>query len=406
MSEFSSAGDPFDRQVDDFLTRFIFDLYAQAHRPKTSRNPTDSVVSDAGQIDAILRAPDRFQKNYSLITALGHSRFSTNGSEWKWRRDLTQTAYTRAGTADNRDVVAAAYAEALAACDGGPSQAIPRALLAASTKIFFLAFGRTVLTESLLTFFDRARRVIKRLQYHSWLASRAEELAELRDEVHSLLEDFGREIAHCPQLKELMEGLQRRGEGIENFAALNELLMNFFAGIETTAATLSFAIDRLGIDKRVEQRLLTEVNSEECPYLECFLNETMRYFPAIPFVVRQVASDTTIDGCSFRMGQLLVLSIVGVHHDRRYWKKPEIFDCSRVEFLGNTYDRRAFIPFLTGPRTCGGARLARMELTEGLKAFIRRFKVERKGDEIKFDYGLALRPNSWDLIEISKRILN
>lgn len=46
-----------------------------------------------------------------------------------------------------------------------------------------------------------------------------------------------------------------------------------------------------------------------------------------------------------------------------------------------------------------------MELTEGFKAFIRRFKVERKGDEIKFDYGLALRPNSWERIEISKRML-
>jgi cytochrome P450 len=52
---------------------------------------------------------------------------------------------------------------------------------------------------------------------------------------------------------------------------------------------------------------------------------------------------------------------------------------------------------------CGGARLARMELIEGLKAFIRGFNVEREGDEIKFDYGLALRPNSWERMKISKR---
>jgi cytochrome P450 len=61
------------------------------------------------------------------------------------------------------------------------------------------------------------------------------------------------------------------------------------------------------------------------------------------------------------------------------------------------------IPFLSGPRMCGGAKLARMELTEGLKAFLRRFKVERQGTEITFDYGLALRPNSWQRVQISKR---
>jgi hypothetical protein len=44
-----------------------------------------------------------------------------------------------------------------------------------------------------------------------------------------------------------------------------------------------------------------------------------------------------------------------------------------------------------------------MELSEGLKAFIRAFDVEREGDEIAFDYGLALRPNSWDRVKISKR---
>jgi cytochrome P450 len=83
-----------------------------------------------------------------------------------------------------------------------------------------------------------------------------------------------------------------------------------------------------------------------------------------------------------------------VNHDHRFWN-DQIFSIASVpEFPHNIYERRSFIPFLAVPRMCGGARLARMELTDGFKAFIRRFRVERKGDEIKFDYGLALRPNS------------
>jgi cytochrome P450 len=403
MTEVQSVVGHSDHQVDDVLNRFIYSLYSRADGRDSSENPIAPIISEAGQIDTILRVPDRFHKNFSLIGALGNSRFSANGRDWTRRRGLTQATYAAGGTEANRISVAAAYAEALAGCDSNAPQAIQRALLAASAKIFFLAYGRIAATEPLLTFLDRARRVIKRLQYHSWLAPSAEGVSTLRAEAASLLTDFGHEMTRSPQLSSLMEELQRGGREIDDFKAVDEFLMNFLAGVETTAATLCFAIDRLGIDRRVAQRLEEEVDREECPYLECFLNETMRYFPAIPFVVRQVASDTAIDGTMHRAGQLVVLSVVGVHHDPKFWREPEIFDCSRAEFLGNNYDRRAFIPFLAGPRMCGGARLARMELTEGFKAFIRRFRVERKGDEIRFDYGVALRPNSWEQVEICRR---
>jgi len=68
-----------------------------------------------------------------------------------------------------------------------------------------------------------------------------------------------------------------------NFNPLDELMMNFFAGLETTAATLDLPSDRLGIDPRVEQRLHDEIHAGRGePYLDCFVQETLRYFPTIP----------------------------------------------------------------------------------------------------------------------------
>ena len=52
---------------------------------------------------------------------------------------------------------------------------------------------------------------------------------------------------------------------------------------------------------------------------------------------------------------------------------------------------------------CGGARLAKLELSEGLRAFVGLFSVERRSGEFAFDYGLAMRPNSWGSIAISRR---
>jgi cytochrome P450 len=390
-------------QVAEVLNRFIYRLYEWA-READARPSGGAIVSDPAVVDAILKAPERFRKNFSLIGMLGDNRFNTNGEEWRRRRDLTQPAYARAGASRNRSAVAAAYQDALHACKAPTPQAVQQALLTASTTIFFNALDCTVAVERLLSFFDRAREVLKHLQYQSWVAPDASAASALRREAKSLLEDYDREVARSPELLALVYGLQRSGQHIPDFVAVEELLMNFFAGIETTAATLSFAIDRLGVDARVQQRLFEEVEADgECPYLDCFINETMRYFPAIPFVVRQPVSDTAIGHTEFKAGQLIMLSVVGVHHHPAYWREPEIFDSSRAEFMQNTYDRRAFIPFLAGPRMCGGATLARLELVEGLKAFIRQFEVRRHGDEIRFDYGLALRPNTWAQIEIARR---
>ncbi len=103
-------------------------------------------------------------------------------------------------------------------------------------------------------------------------------------------------------------------------------------------------------------------------------------------------------------GQSIIVSIVGLHHNALYWNEPDIFDCSRREFLDSSYNRQAFLPFLTGPRMCGGARLARLELLEGLRAFVRRFSVKREGDEIGLDYGIALRPGPSAKVTIRRRV--
>ncbi len=180
--------------------------------------------------------------------------------------------------------------------------------------------------------------------------------------------------------------------------------MNFFAGIETTAATLSFAIDRLGVDPRVQQRLHHEVEAGvQNTYLECFIQETMRYFPAVPFVIREAAADLTLNDVRIAKGDKIILSIIGLHHNPSHWNEPEIFDCSRPEFIQRSYNRRAFLPFLAGPRMCGGAKLAGLELTEGLKAFIRQYAVSGSANEVGFKYALALRPKSSTETKILRR---
>jgi cytochrome P450 len=392
--------------VDNFLNGIVQRLYARAQ----AENPPApdqgmKVVDDPAQADKILKSPDQFRKNYSLLSILGSSRFTANGVEWENRRNLTQPSYLEAANSRNRSSIYAVYESKLSSCKSTDPSAIQHALLAAAITVFFGSLHCSVDAEALLKFFARVRPILKLAQYLSWVGAGDAERSELAFQAREALREYLAEVRRLPDLVKLMDRFRSEAQSVSGFLPHEELLMNFFAGIETSAATLGWAITCLGADPRVQERVYQEASRDEgpTPFLDCFLNETMRYFPAIPFVVREVASATTLDGVELRADSLVLLSVIGVHHHRRYWKEPHIIDTARTEFLENSYDRRAFIPFLTGPRMCGGARLARLEVTEGLRAFLRLFRVTRGTDEFWFDYGLAMRPNSWMHIEIERR---
>jgi cytochrome P450 len=395
-----------DTEADEFLNDLVRRLYARARSTTGSVNlGSMAVVDDPAEVDRILKAPDQFRKNYSLLALLGSSRFSANGAEWDHRRNLTQPNYQQAANNRNRGAVRAVYEAKLANCPSLAPTAMQDALLDAAITVFFGALDCTVDSAALLRFFARFRPILKTAQYLSWVGGDPADRSMLAMQVQTVLQDFVAAVDDTPDLVRLMDRFSQEAKAVAGFEPHEELLMNFFAGIETSAATLSWCITCLAPNPRVQDRVYREAigNEAATPYLECFINETMRYFPAIPFVIRQTAAVAEISGVELQANSLVLLSVVGLHHHPKYWKEPHLLNTARPEFLQNNYDRRAFVPFLTGPRMCGGARLARLEITEGLKAFLRHYEVRGGTDEFKFDYGLAMRPNSWSHIEIVRR---
>src|SRR5262249_50701045 len=123
--------------IDRALIGFIQQLYAQRRRSAVWTPHGGAIVFDPVTADQILSAPTQFPKDFQLLERLGRNRFSTNGPEWGWRRDLTQRQYLRAAAAQNRETIAEVYRRRLAGCDGEDPNAVRRALLAASMEIFY-----------------------------------------------------------------------------------------------------------------------------------------------------------------------------------------------------------------------------------------------------------------------------
>eukprot|EP01037_Dinobryon_pediforme_P036402 gene36402-biopygen21105 len=172
------------------------------------------------------------------------------------------------------------------------------------------------------------------LQHASWHVCEAAEKAHLQERARAAIADYLALLDAAADTRQLVDTFAQRIEGSSRMGAAEEILMNMFAGVETTTAVLAWLVDRIGVNQRAQDRLHDEWRTGEgAIYRRCFINETMRYFPPIPFVIRAVGEDTNLNGERLEKGRQILVSLVGVHHDPRHWRDPQVFDASRAEFL-------------------------------------------------------------------------
>jgi len=168
---------------------------------------------------------------------LGNSRFNTNGAEWETRRDLTKGSINSRSSAKRSEDLRDIQTLRFTACDTTP-EAVQRALMLASSEIFFAALNCEVAVDGLHRLFEHARHYVKRLQYCSWNPCSASDSRALIEEADQLACEFEAEVQKSSELGALMVTFRERAGALHDFNPLDELMMNFFAGLETTAATL------------------------------------------------------------------------------------------------------------------------------------------------------------------------
>jgi cytochrome P450 len=352
-----------------------------------------TVIDRPDQAAIVFSDPDTFQKDYSQVALVGESRFNLNGADWLRARARTQRLYSRAGGPANHQTLADIYAAELDAMSDVTVPDLEAALARAALRVFFFALGVNPDTAAFLDLFQQMRHLATGLQSLSWAAENGETVGQALGEKAALLtRTFGQLCAADPGLSDVIADM--RSQATPGDDIVSDLMTNMFAGVETTTAALGWAIDRLGISPPVEDRIHAEVQAtpDDTPYLSCFLMESLRAFPPIPFVVRRVAQQTDALGVPLAKGDLVLLSIIGLHRDAGDWTEPQIFHASRPEFLTNPAPPRSFVPFLTGPRVCGGRRLAEVEMLAALRLIVRRFQFETPARLTPFTYALAMRP--------------
>lgn len=207
------------------------------------------------------------------------------------------------------------------------------------------------------------------------------------------------------------------GTGMTDQQLRDECVTLFLAGHETTALLLVHALYCLARHPDVEARFHEEVAavlgppghtdpdlaaSDAVARLDLtrrILEETMRLYPPVWAIGREVRRPFALRGQRFEVGAQIAISQWVLHRDPRWFPEPERFDPDRwLPERAARIPRMAFLPFGGGPRICIGNHFA---MTEGALALARigqGFRVTLPpGTELAFRPSVTLRPRDGGL---------
>ncbi|KXN74932.1 cytochrome P450 [Conidiobolus coronatus NRRL 28638] len=185
---------------------------------------------------------------------------------------------------------------------------------------------------------------------------------------------------------------------------VENLIVFFIAGHDTTANTLSYAMYYLARNPEIQEKLRNEIYTtlkipkdheklvvasteqfKEMEYLNCVIKEVMRISPAVVQMFRIVEEDFNIQNENIVVpkGTLITLSVYGAHHDPKTYPNPHKFEPER--FLNGKYDTDIYLPFGGGSRMCVGMGFSLMEQRVYLTLLLQKFTIEIKEDNHDFN---------------------
>lgn len=191
------------------------------------------------------------------------------------------------------------------------------------------------------------------------------------------------------------------GEGMDDEQLIDECLILFVAGHETSANALSWAIYLLG-KHRDELDKIQHADSEEKKIrIRNVVLETLRLYPPGWVVDRISLQDDRVLDYHLPKKTLWMIYIRGMHRNPAYWKAPDQFIPDR--WNDESLDRKAFMPFGAGPRLCIGEHFAMMEMELILSEVLSRWDITLLTPEVHEQPLVTLRPEEEVLISIRAR---
>ena len=197
----------------------------------------------------------------------------------------------------------------------------------------------------------------------------------------------------------------------------DEVMTIFIAGHETTSNALTWTFYLLSQYPNVERKLHDEIElvlgnriptADDIPklqYTEMVLRESMRLYPPVWTMGRHVENDYSVGEYTIPAGSSILMSQYVMHHDPRYYEKPEEFNPNRwTDDFKTHLSRFSYFPFGGGIRGCIGEPFAWMEGVLIIATVAQEWSMRLiPSQRIKLDPAITLRSKYGMKMKLSQR---
>lgn len=230
---------------------------------------------------------------------------------------------------------------------------------------------------------------------------------EARDILNKIIEERKRsDKVYNDLLDMLLDSRYEDGSAMDNEQLIDEILILFVAGHETTSNALTFAILLLALHPEIQEKVYREVSEtvEDIPpieqvtkyqYTKQCIEEAMRLYPPAYFSDRVAIEEDSYTDLNLPKGTMILVSFFEIHRHKNLWKDPEKFDPNRFD---PNIDKKkysdGYFPFGIGPRMCIGNNFAMYEMILAISTLVKKYEISTDLNTIEIKPLITLKPDN------------
>lgn len=414
--------------------RECFEKYGDTFRIDLGKGSRWVFTRDAQSIRYILQ---KNHKNYhksaiqtkDLGKYIGQGILTSNGEFWRVHRRMIQPAFHKKKLENLMGTMHQAIQRELQDITPDKEQDV----FPLMGDLAFQVVARSLFTEANLR--DRMQKLkditmhiqenlVKelRMPYLKWwfqLKGEAKENLKLSAAARNVLNELVQARVDSNEEKDdlldmLLGARYEDGTAMSRKQLIDEVMVLFTAGHETTANALSFTLFLLAKHQSSQEEILKEVQNVDfeegdimvqfanLPFTKQCIEEALRLYPPL-FLIDRLSLDTdTVNSRKYKKGTVWLMSLFELHRHPNFWQNPDAFMPERFDVKNKKDFSDWYFPFGAGPRMCIGNNFAMFEMILTVAEIVKNYKVQTRVEHVELNPLLTLKPKEV-LLTFAKR---
>ncbi len=379
------------------------------------------------------------QKNFTkspiqtrdLSKYVGFGLLTSEGELWQKQRKLIQPAFHKKQLINLLDTIDAAIKTELAKIETNkPIDIFPifndLAFQTVVKSLFSSAVDQREINKLQQITESAQQMLVKELRqpYLGWwfkLSGKINKHISETDEARAILKRLVNERRSSGKREDdlldmLLEARYEDGNAMEEGQLIDEILILFTAGHETTSNALTFTCELLARNPQSQEKLYAEIidakeNSEtlmdfikNCPFTKNVIEESLRLYPPAYFIDRVNIEEDEFNGMKIPRNSSLLFSLLEIHTNPANWDEPQKFKPERFSEGNASQFSGQYFPFGAGPRMCIGNNFAMYEMVLAVAEIMLKYRISEKKTPIEIKPLITLKPKNAILEFVNRKV--